>query len=557
MIELDLTNDPAKTNLIVAGDTVRDIGMDMLSASLGKLSEDSLIKNTSSYSMQLAPEDCKGVFDGLQKLVRECQRTGQSQLVGYKAGSVKIAYSVEVSMLKEPAGRDASENDPLGKNQMLKVRIVIWHANGRQTEIVVKLNRDRNGYYWLGVIGNPTSLLNKYNAFAVALPNASLHAERRILQRVPFLALRRIIRSVLPTFEWHRDTKQRIKDLAFRNCPAQVFTFMPTLPRKPEQIMGYMRSTYSIPYKAGKHDYRLLCDDLNIEVQTRGQVGELQTLLFLFRKGGRIAWSVSFYNKLAKAEADAEAIKTAVADKKTLEFLAYAVRVDITIHEDGQRDMYHEAGFGTREKAKATADEYCRAIRAMDSGQGLSGKKFVRWMLDFIFDEKLKFWSLLRYSPKRIDKARRLLEPYNKEAAAAFVEWYQKGFEFIPSGDLDGISFVQFLEEHAMTRVSRDVARRSRQKLLAMQLDPDIPLRAYDAFYNQTYVWDLEDGDRHKLAKALEAGNDKAVGLLQQAGRLNSVEVIKEIRSAFGKMIEAAHTPANTLGAQQGTITKD
>ena len=550
MTDLDLMDGISENALIRASDTVRDIGMDTLNASLGKLAEDTLIPKNARYSLELSREDCEGILVALKTLAYGERPTDSRHCVSLSMSGHKIQYWIETQLLKVPSKEPpAGDHEPLCKNQAIRAKFTITHANGRQTEMVVKLSRDRNGYYWLSIQANPTSLLNRYNAFAVALPGRGRHSERKLFQRIAFAALRRIVRSIQPNFEWHEETQRRIKALAFRVCPAQVFTFLPTYPRTPEQVMAFLRCCYSTPYNAGQLGFRQLCDDLGIEVQTRGPPGSLQTVLFLFRKAGRVAWSVSFYDKLAKAKSDAEAIKAEVGDADVIAFLMSAVRVDVTIHEDGQRDMYHEAGLGTRENSKVTAAEYCEAIKAMDEGRGLSGKKFVRWMLDFIFAEKLKFWALLRYSPKKLEKARAKLEAYKPEVAAGFVEWQRKGFEHIPSDDVDSVSFVQFMEKHATACVSRDVARRARQKLTEIVLDPDIPLRAYDAFYNQTYIWDLEDSERHSLAEALEAGDDTTVARLQRRSRHRSIELIKEIRSTFGSMIEAAHAPANTLGS--------
>ena len=180
-------------------------------------------------------------------------------------------------------------------------RLVIWHKNKRQTEMQVKLSRDTNGNYWLGVLANPTSRLNGYNAFAVALADTKWHAERRRFVRVPFIVLRRIVQSVDPRFKWHPDTARRIKDLGFRNCPAQVFTYLLTSPFTPQQIMGYMRCVYSTPYKVDGDNSILLCDDLDIEMHCKRGKDGVQTLLFIFRKSGRIVFSVNFYDKFAKA----------------------------------------------------------------------------------------------------------------------------------------------------------------------------------------------------------------------------------------------------------------
>jgi hypothetical protein len=383
------------------------------------------------------------------------------------------------------------------------------------------------------------------------IPKTGKHLERRIMMRVLFGALRRIVRTADPTFEWHDDTKERIRKLAFRNCPAQVFTYLLTFPKTPAEFMSFLRCLLSVPYSDRKL-FRLLCDDLGIEVQSRSGPDGVQTLLLIFRKGGRVSWSVCFYDKLAKAKNDAEVIDKDVGDDSVLKFLKHALRVDITIHEYGQREMQLEAGIASSlADATITAAQYCRAIRAMDSEEGQSGQRFVRWMLNHVFGDLMKFWVLLSYTPKKLTKAEKLLEDYNPKVYAGFIEWREKGFEFAdPDDSSEGsVSFVQFIMKHAEQTVSHAVAKSARQKLLAIKLDPDVPIRAYDAFFAATFTWDLTDEDRHSLAVAYERDDHEAAAVIQKRGRQNSLEVRDEVTGALRKMIKTAHTPANTLSA--------
>jgi hypothetical protein len=537
--------------LIVASDTVRDIGYDTFNASMGKLSEKFNVTAKSKFSMKLCPADARSIAKALHKTAERCRARSEKHFVSHRISSHKISYKIDCIILAAPnAPTDFEGDDFLGKGETFKFKLLVSHENSRMTEMQVKINRDRNGFYWLSVLANPTSLLNAYNAHAIALPDTNKHAERRLIMRTSFYFLARVVTSIDSAFAWHPDTAQRIKDLAFRNCPAQVFTYLITAPKTPAGLMGFFRAILSVPYSDRKLHW-LLCDDLGIEVQSRRGPDGVQTLLLIFRKAGRIAWSVNFYDKLAKAADDAEMIHVKVGDKSVRDFLSRALRVDVTIHEAGQAEMHHEAKLSSRENASITCADYCRAIRVMDQGEGRSGKKFVRWMLDHIFGELMKLWSLLSYAPSRLKEVEKILEDYNDDAAAGFIEWYLNGFEYIdPDGDQKrSVSFMQFLEHHAERKVSRDIARRSREKLFAKNVDPDIRLRAYDAFFNQTFIWDLTDDDRHKLALANEAGDFEAAGKLQNRSRRNSVEVNKEITGALTKMIASAHTPANTLGA--------
>ncbi|MBU2582288.1 MAG: hypothetical protein KJ622_11265 [Alphaproteobacteria bacterium] len=544
----DLDEQKTPDVLINKSNEERDVGYDTINASMGNLGGAGSKRPAPVFGIMLCPDDALHVVGGLTKLAELGQAQNQEQLVSRKANSHKVDYGVVCWMVSSDATRRGF--DVLPKNGSSKFKLEIRLSNRRTTMMEVKVNRDTNGHYWLSIRANPTSLLNGYNAFAVAIPGRGKHAERRIIMRVVFQVLRAILRSVDAGFEWHADTKGRIKKLAFRICPAQVFTYMIARNMTPAQIIGYLRCVYSVPYSNGKH-HRLLCDDLGIEVQSKAGPDGVETLLLIFRKGGRVTWSVNFYDKLAKAKSDAVVIDLNVGDESVLKFLASAVRVDVTIHEGGQREMQREAKIATLEDAVVTASNYCQAIKIMDAEEGRSGKRFVRWLLDHIFGDLMKLWVLLSYVPSKLEGATKLIEGYNSDAAAGFIEWCHLGFEFVSN---DGFSkgevrFEKFLTDHAERKVSRAVARKARQMLLKFGIDPDIPLRAYDAFYNLTFIWNLSDEDRHKLAEAQETGDDKTASRLRKRSRGNSVELANDITRTFKSMITSAHTPANTLGA--------
>ncbi len=548
----DLNATTSPTALIAASDAKRDIGFDTINNALGKLPG---TEPKTKYRIKLCPNDARQVAEALDAIAVRCAG-GQPELVAHHTLSLRIAYEIDTKKVRGPAVGGSNERNAdafLHHGDLLKYMILVKHRHGRHSEMIVTINRDGNGSYWLSILANPTSLILGYNAFAVAMRGKSHRTERRIMMRVPFGVLRRIVRSQSKNFDWHADTKDRIKTLSFRNCPSQVFTYVNPAPKTPHQWLGFLRAVFSVSYSDG-HIHRLLCDDLGFEMMTKVTPDGVETLTFLFRKDKRLAWSVNLYDKHAKAKADAESIKLEIGDEKVQRFLSRTVRVDVTIHDEGQRQMQREAKIIEQlEAANVTAANYTRAIEIMDNGEGISGKRFSQWLLDLIFGQLMRLWLLLEYKPSKLKSARDLLKNYNSDVFRGLNEWVEKGFEHFSesSGTKRSVSFEQFLAEHAKARVTRPIARAARQKLLSLGLDPDVPLRAYDAFYNQTFVWDLSDEDRHRLAKAHEAGDYNAVRVFQGRSRESTETVIAEIKATFTKMVRSAHTPATTLGAPE------
>jgi hypothetical protein len=546
----DLKGTSSSSALIAASDAKRDIGYDTVNNALGKLKGDDDRK--SRYKLKTCPNDAWRLAEALDAFAN----SGQSQSVNHNMLSMRIEYWIYVTKLRGAVIGQSSESkteDFLKAGESLKYKILVKHNHGRFSEMLVTINRDSNGSYWISVLANPTSLILGYNAFAVAVRGKSRLAERRIMMRVPFAVLRRIVKAQNKSFDWHEDTKERIKDLAFRNCPSQVFTYVDPFPKTPYQLLGFLRAIYSTNY-SDRRIHQLLCDAIGFEMIPKVTAEGVQTLLFLFRKDGRRTYSFNLYDKSAKAKADAETIKIEIGDESVQSFLSRVVRVDVTIHDQGQREMQLEAQIvESLDTAAITAANYTRAIRIMNQRNGLSGKRFVHWLLDMFFGELLHLWNLLDYKPSKLEAARELLQAYNAEVLAAFNEWASKGFEHFTdtSAKARSVSFEVFLMQHATIKVSRPQARAARKKLLAIGLDPDLPKLAYDAFYNRTFTWDLSPEDHHRLAKSHESGDYERVRAFQKRSRRNTEEVIAEIKTTFNKMVKNAHTPANTLGARE------
>ena len=314
-------NGPA---LIAPADTQRDFGFDTHNVSVGKLQE------AFSEQQRVTPS------------AWSCQRmTARPCFLGYpstlrnpaKRAGVRRSH-IPRSTTRLDTGRNVSFWGYVGKvlptdefdhalaeSDVVKYRVKIEHSNGRRTELRIRFICDRNGSYWLGYLANPTSLLSSYNAHAAAFSGLDRHMERRIMMRVPLAVLRQIIRSVVPDFQWSEDTRVRIKALAFRVCPAQIFTYLPTHPYTPSKIFGFLRCLYATPYGNGLGEYRCLSDDLNLEVFCKKTDEGYETLLFVFRLGGRVFLSVNFYDKLARAKLDAEIVGARIGGRKVEEFL--------------------------------------------------------------------------------------------------------------------------------------------------------------------------------------------------------------------------------------------
>ena len=260
--------------------------------------------------------------------------------------------------------------------------------------------------------------------------------------------------------------------------------------------------------------------------------------------------SINLYDKLEKAKIDAAVVGRPVGDEAVRDFLSRNIRVDITMHDAALRDLAKEAGLGKKTAISPTAAMFNEAVRKLNLGKGKSGKRFVQWLLQYAFDERLSFLRLLAYRPSLIGKARSMLADYNPDAATMFDEWTRLGFALrrkVEGAGWKSVSFEQFAEYHAECRLKRQPARTTRTKLLKIGLDPDIPLAAYDVLFEQSYHWNLSGQQRHKLAVARENGDDTTIARLTQRSRGNSEAVIAQVANLMAGMIEGAHVPAITV----------
>jgi hypothetical protein len=500
----------------------------------------------------------------------KCDATGQPFVLSSKVNGSRIRYQIDAKRIssskiaQKPNAVAALRGGRAGLayadvDEVIEFELKVTCPNGRFTPMHVRTQIDRNRNYWLNVRANPSALINGYNAYAVRLGKLKSGAERSLVMQVPFMVLRAMLREVDPQFDWKSGTRDRIKKLQFKLCPVQVFTYLGTGGFTTGQFLGFLRAVLSSPYGDGNKNYGLLADFLGISMDAElSDDGEVQSLLLKFKNDGRIELSVNLYDKLAKAKADAAALQRSVGEEVIREFLGSNIRADITMHDAALGDLAKEAKLGGKGKAPRTAAMFNKAVHTLNLGKGKSGRKFVHWLLHNALDERLSFIRLLSYQPSMLDKARSVTADYNPDAVAVFDEWSRLGFAFRPKADRSDrssgedsarrpVSFEQFAKYHADSPVSRQVARTVRQKLLAIGLDLDIPLAAYDVLYEQSYHWDLPAHHRHTLAVAREKGDAATVARLTKRSRENSEASIRQIGSLVVEMIEGAHAPANRL----------
>ena len=536
--------------LISTPDTKRSFGIDTSQLAIGRQassSEDGPAASEEGVGLKLSEKEHGRITKLMQKAVETSQSGEPFQLAGKINGS-RITHTIRVSCTRG-VGEDAADG-----TATREFRMDIKCANGQHTAIILRLQRDKNGSFWLNLRANPSSLINGYNALGVALNGMSPNDERGRLLRTPFEVLRRLLREVDPKFEWEPETKARIKKLLFKACPVQVFTYMATAPFALDQWLGYLRAVLSCPLGNGDGGYCLLADLLGIELDSRARGGPVQGLLLRFMKHGRVELSVNLYDKIAAARVDAAKTNSEVGDAKVRDFLSKHVRVDATLHDAVLRELMAEAKLGSKDTVLLTADMFNRAVGVLNRGKGKSGQKFVPWLLNYIFDDRLPLLSLLQYRPGLVDKVRVDLADYNADAAAVFDEWRKLGFRFVPdaavggSDPTSGVTFEQFATRWARVMVKRQVARTISNKAREAGLDLDIPLAAYDGLFALTHFFDLAPDDRRAFAVALEKGDQKVVWRLMQRSRGNSKVTIGKVHQTLMKMIAGAHVPATKVG---------
>jgi hypothetical protein len=576
------TNASSRKSLIQKPTTRRSFGFDTTQYAIGRLprsyDEDEGRGERSGPTNELGLRLSRTEYTTIAKtLIRACETfevTRQPFVLSSKVNGSKIRYKIEakrfassrVAILEQNVGasrrggRAGMVHADLDDVNEFELKVTC--PTGRFTPMHVRTQVDRNGNYWLNVRANPSALINGYNAYAVRLGKLTSGAERALVMQVPFMVLKSMLREVDSEFDWEPTTRDRIKNLQFKLCPVQVFTYLGTEDFTTTQFLGFLRAVLSSSYGDGDKNYGLLADFLGIALEARfDEAGGVQSLLIKFMNDGRIELSVNLYDKLAKAKKDAAVVERSVGEEAVREFLSRNIRADITMHDAAFGDLVSEAKLGSKDKAPRTAAMFNKAVHTLNLGKGKSGRRFVQWLLHNAFDERLSFIRLLSYRPSMLDEARSVLADYKPEAITVFDEWRKLGFVFRPDDDNsvretnDGsagqpVSFEQFAMYHAKSTVSRQVARTVRQKLLATGLDPDIPLAAYDVLYEQSYHWDLSRRDRHKLAVAREKGDEATIARLTQRSRKNSEASFNHVGSLVVEMIEGAHAPANRLTPQ-------
>ena len=99
--------------------------------------------------------------------------------------------------------------------------------------------------------------------------------------------------------------------------------------------------------------------------------------------------------------------------------------------------------------------------------------------------------------------------------------------------------------------MSRQAARTARKKLLAIGLDPDVPLDVYEVLHAQSFSWDMSRDDRKRYNLARAAGDMKTVNKLQKRSRESSMAGVAHVRELLAPMLKAAHTPAISINASR------
>ena len=543
------------TMLITTPALRRGFGIDTTQTAIGRLPAH---EDTEDQSLTLSLSE----FDQITELLTEACTATATKPVSLST-PFKNANLLHKMRVRSTSDLSNSENLSVPREFEIDILCETTH----HTRMIVRLQQDRNGSCWLNIRANPSSLINGYNAFAVAIEGVSARDELGRVLRLPFRVFAMLLREMNPVFRWEKETAKRIKKLLFKACPVQVFTYMDPTPFSSAQLLGFLRIVLSCPLGDGQGGsategrpgsaYGLLGDLLGIQIDAR-LVGGLtvQTLLLRIHRGGEQAVSANFYDKHAEATNEAAARNVIPGEAETRRFLSQNLRVDVTMHAPALRELQAEAGIARRGSAVLTAARFRRAIRVLDRGKGKSGKPFEQWLLNYIFDECLPLLRLLNYRPSLLDEVRAKLamgkngaemrSPDGLRSSMLFDEWLARGFEFERDGRR--LSFEQFAQHFANNRVSRQGARTIRNKAWAWGLDLDLPLVACNAIFNIRHVIDLDRADQHALAVAFEQCDSEALLRLTQISKANSGRTIADLSGALSTMIASAYVPAVLIG---------
>ncbi|MFM9939785.1 MAG: hypothetical protein ACKVP7_09835 [Hyphomicrobiaceae bacterium] len=508
---------------------------------MGRLPVNMTGETVTTSELELAPQDYDAT---LGTLMTAAKRGTWLFADGKTRSGLKFPFDavVELATLKQQQRGAATQGKRVSEH--LEFTITCQLPSRRQTVMTVTLRIDTNGRCWINLRANPTPFLAGHNAFAVALEGQSPRDELRCLLRLPFEALTAVLRCINPEFMWSSITNRRMRALLFRLTNIQIFTYLAVPNGERGKLLGYLRCMMSVPFGDGRGRYRLLADALNVRFDTRHSAADVQTLLFVCLVGGRAAVSVNLYEKDAKVGADDRMAKGCALGLSEYALLKDVIRLDLTLHEPALRELFREARIGNKTDTALMAANFVKAVRRLDLGKGRSGKTCLAWLLDYTFDQRLPLQKLLNFRPSLLEKARRVLKSYNPQAALVFRAWWREA----PATRGDRGSFVLFAMRHASFKLSREQARKTRSKLLALGLDPDIPGDVYEAFYAQTFVWDMPRVERTKFCKALQARDGEVIAKYMARSRARSATKIDEVAATIRQMLESAEVPAVAVG---------
>ena len=534
-----------KKALIPAAQAKRPLGIDTTQTAIGRLPQLAAQQVEAGAELTLSREEYLKVLRVVNRHVKKTQ--AKPAAIALDLSGHKVELTIRVS------DRPGDEPDIGVLDATREYRFDVLCSTLYHTMLLLRMQKDGNGCFWINARMNPTSTALGYNAAAIAIEGVSQTEERARLLRLPYELLDAVLRAADSKFSWSKSTRSRIEALLFKACPIQIFTYIDPQPFSLPQFLGFLRVLLSCPLGDGKGNFSLLADLLGVEVDVRAPGGPVQTFLLRFKSGDRQALSVCLYDKLAAAQADATRAKVEVGDASIKDQLGRLVRVDMTLQEPMVRELFGEAKLNT--KGALTAKNLNEAMRLLNTGKGKSGKKTVVWLLTEIFERRLHLVSLRNFRPSMIDEAREKLKTLKAKAVKVFDEWYEAGFG-LRLGTGDRVSFQEFAVKHAQSRVSKQTARTIRKTCLKIGLDLDVPLQAYLAVFNMSFFFNLSDGDREQLAVALEAKDMSNVETLLTKAKSNTSAISVDLGKTLTNMIENASAPAVRIGKKKKSKRK-
>ena len=94
----------------------------------------------------------------------------------------------------------------------------------------------------------------------------------------------------------------------------------------------------------------------------------------------------------------------------------------------------------------------------------------------------------------------------------------------------------------------RSQARRQRDKLLEIDLNPDIPLEIYTACHNMRFYWNLSPAQRIELGLALAEGDAATAMKLQQASNFRTGETAQALHDVLTSFLDVTRSTDEAVG---------